>query len=122
MRKSKFKEPKQILVFNGARILIAIFRSLHSASNFSGRNLQSISFSCSGRYISTGGYYFRHISPEIEIELSDIDTLNLMDYDTMCGQKRKYHSVKDMARRRKLAENKRKSKNNTEEDSYETDV
>lgn len=122
MRKSKFKEPKQILVFNGARVLIAIFRSLHSASNFSGKNLQSISFSSTGKYISTGGYYFRHISPEIEIELGDIDTLNLLDYDTMCGEKRKYHTVRDMARRRKLAESKRKLKLNTEEESYETDV
>lgn len=109
MRKSKFKEPKPILVFNGARVLISIFRSLHSAADFSGGNLQAISFSCTGKYISTGGYYFRHISPDIEIEISDIDTLNLLEYDKMCGYKRKYHSVKDMAKRKKIAENKRKS-------------
>ncbi|MBF0577398.1 hypothetical protein [Dysgonomonas sp. GY617] len=122
MRKSMFKEPKPVLVFNGARVLIGILRSLHAAANFSGGNLQAISFSCTGKYISTGGYYFRHISPEIEIEINDIDNLNLIDYDNMCSEKRKYHSVRDMARRRSIVENKRKSKNNTEGETDETDI
>lgn len=122
MRKSHFKEPKPILVFNGARVLIGIFRSLRAAANFSHGNLQSISFSCTGKYISTGGYYFRHISPKIEIEISDIDNLDLVEYDNLCGENRLYHTVKDMARRRNLAENKHKSINNMEEQTDETNL
>jgi hypothetical protein len=117
MRKSKFKEPKNVLVFNGARVLIAIVRSLHSASVFSGGNLQAISFCCTGKYISTGGFYFRHVHPEIEIEISDLDNLKLEDYDNLCGEERRYHSVREMAKKRNRTEKKRKSKGNGEEES-----
>lgn len=46
--KGPFLPSKQLLVFNGAYVLIAVVRSLHSAADFSGINLQSISFSCIG--------------------------------------------------------------------------
>jgi hypothetical protein len=117
MRKSKFKEPKNVLVFNGARALIAIVRSLHSASAFSGGNLQAISFCCTGKYISTGGFYFRHVHPEIEIETGDLDNLKLEDYDNMCGVDRRYHSVREMAKKRNWTEKKRRPKDNSEGNS-----
>jgi hypothetical protein len=109
MRRSKFKEPKIVLVFNGARVLFAIVRSLHSASEFSGCNLQAISFSCTGKYVSTGGYYYRHVHPDVEIETNDLDNLTLEEYDKMCGYERKYHTAKQMAKKRKSFKQKRKS-------------
>ena len=54
--KGPFLPSKQLLVFNGAYVLIAVVRSLHSAADFSGINLQSISFSCTGKYVATGGF------------------------------------------------------------------
>ena len=122
MRKSKFKEPKNVLVFNGARVLIAMVRSLHSASLLSGGNLQAISFCCTGKYVSTGGFYFRHVHPDIEIEIGDLDTLNLEEYDKMCGAKRRYHTVREMAKKRTIMENKRKTANKNERDANETKV
>ena len=122
MRKSNFKEPKNVLVFNGARVLIAIVRSLHSASILSGGNLQAISFCCTGKYISTGGFYFRHVHPDIEIEIGDLDTLKLDEYDRMCGEKRRYHSVREMARRRVIQENKSKKTNNEDNETRETGI
>lgn len=115
MRKSKFKEPKTVLVFNGAQVLIAITRSLHSAQSLSGGNLQAISFSCTGKYISTGGFYYRHVHPDIQIEMSDLDNLKLRDYDEMCGEKRRYHSVREMAKKRNQNQIKRKTKIKKEE-------
>lgn len=117
MRKSKFKEPKTVLVFNGAQVLIAIARSLHSASALSGGNLQAISFSCTGKYISTGGFYFRHVHPDIQIEIGDLDNLKLQDYDEMCGVKRRYHSVREMAKKRNQNNIKRKSKNSSKDEA-----
>lgn len=89
-----------MLVFNGARVLIAVIRSLHTASSLTGGNPQAISFCCTGKYVSTGGLYFRHIHPDIEIEFSDLDALSLDDYDKLCGEEREYHSVREMARMR----------------------
>jgi len=110
MRKSKFKQPKVVLVFNGARVLIAIVRSLHSVAQLSSNNLQAISFCCTGRYISTGGFYYRHVHPDILVDVSDLDSLRLEEYDEMCGQTdRRYHTVREMAHKR---DNAKKNRNN----------
>lgn len=114
MKRTVFKESKVVLIFNGAQMLISIFRSLHSASEFSGLNLQAISFCCTGKYVSSGGFYFRHLHPEIIIGLNDLNKLNLTDYDKMCGETRKYHSVREMAKKRKLKEIKGNNKNKTD--------
>lgn len=101
MRKHNLKKSKKVLVFNGAKVLIAVCRSLHSASLLSGGNTQAISFACTGKYISTGGFYYRHIHPDIEIELDDLDNLKLQDYDRMCNYTdRKYYTIKQMAKMR----------------------
>lgn len=94
------KDAKQVLVFNGAQRLIGIVRSVRSVYELTNGNLQAISFACTGRLISTGGFYYRHVHPSIEIEMGDIGTLKLRDYDKMCGEIRKYHSVRDMAHKR----------------------
>lgn len=88
MRRSSFKRPKMVLIFNGAQILVAITRSLHSAAELTKGNLQAISFCCTGKYICSGGFYFRHLHPNVEIELQDLGTLQLQDYDSLCGEKR----------------------------------
>lgn len=103
------KEPKQVLVFNAAQVLIEITRSVRSAYELTGGNLQAISFACTGRFISTGGFYFRHVSPHVEIEMSDIGNLKLPDYDQLCGVTRKYHSVRKMAHNREARINKIKT-------------
>jgi hypothetical protein len=115
MRRSNFKEPKNVLVFNGARVLIAVVRSLRSAAEFSGGNLQAISFSCTGKYISTGGFYFRHVHPDIEIEITDLDNLKLEEYDIMCGEERRYHTMRKMAKNRTMVKQKRQTNNHLED-------
>lgn len=110
MKKTTFLKPKHILMFNSAKVLVAIFRSLHSASELTFCNLQAISFCCTGKYISTGGYYFRHVNPDILIELDDLDNLDLVNYDKMCGETRKYYSIRQLAKKRELAQIRRKAK------------
>ncbi|MDR1610393.1 MAG: hypothetical protein LBS08_02660, partial [Candidatus Symbiothrix sp.] len=48
------------------------------------------------KYISSGGYYFRHIHPEVKIEINDLDNLRVEDYDKLCGEERQYHTVKQL--------------------------
>lgn len=97
MAKSRYQQPKTVLIFNGSRVLIAIVRSLHKAAEFTGCNLQAISHCCTGRCIQTGGYYFRHIHPKIEIEVNDLDNLTVQQYDELCGYAgRKYHPIRSM--------------------------
>ena len=71
MRRSTFKRPKMVLIFNGAQVLVAVTRSLHSAAELTKGNLRAISFCCTGKYVCSGGLYFRHLHPDVEIELAD---------------------------------------------------
>lgn len=119
MKRSVFHKPKPVLIFNGAYVLVGITRSIRSASEISGGNPQAISFACTGRAISAGNFYYRHIHPDIEIEINDLDTLKLQDYDKMCKVERRYHSVREMARRRKIADDKRKNHKNEDADGTE---
>lgn len=109
MKKSRstFSQKKIVLVFNRSYNLIIISRSVHSAAEFSNSNLQSVSFACTGRYISTNGYYFRHLDPNVEVDLNDLHGLKLQEYDKLCGVERRYHSSQELARRRKMLENNR---------------
>ena len=98
MRKSMFKEPRKVLIFNGAGVLVAIVRSLHSAAQLTSGHIQAISFNCSGKYISTGGYYFRYLHPDVIIEVDDLDNLKIMEYDKLCGEERRYYNVRELAK------------------------
>lgn len=40
-----------VLIFNGAQVLVAVTRSLHSAAELTKGNLQAISFCCTGKYV-----------------------------------------------------------------------
>ena len=120
MRRSSFKRPKMVLIFNGAQILVAITRSLHSAAELTKGNLQAISFCCTGKYICSGGFYFRHLHPNVEIELQDLGTLQLQDYDSLCGEKRTYYSVRQMAHKRTLREKKGRQENRNKSENKDS--
>lgn len=112
MKRSPFHKPKQVLVFNGAYVLIGILRSIRSAAEHSGTHPQAISLACSGDNVTSGKFYYRHIHPNVEIELADLDTLKLQEYDKMCNVNRKYITTREMAKRRKVLGGKRKSNSN----------
>ena len=103
-RKSCFREPKKVLIFNEHRILIAVIKSLHTATQITRITTQTISLCCTGHRISSNGFYFRHSHPNVKVDMDeDMDTLTLEEYDELCGVKREYHSICDMKIRRKRA-------------------
>lgn len=109
MRRSKFRRSQTILIFNGARVLIAIVRSLNSAAELTHTLPASIHNCCIGQNVRSGVHYYRQLHPDILIDLSDLDNLKLEEYDSLCGTQRKYISTKEMARIRQRATVKRKS-------------
>ena len=109
MRRSKFRRPQTILIFNGARVLIAIVRSLCCAAELTHSQPAAIHNCCTGKTVRSGAYYYRQLHPDILIDLSDLDNLKLEEYDSLCGTQRKYISTKEMARIRQRATMKLKS-------------
>jgi len=100
-RKSNFREPKRVLIFNENRVLIATIKSLHCATQVTRINAQTISLCCTGQRISSNGFYFRHSDPGVKIDLDvDEDNLTLEEYDELCGVVREYHPVSEMKNRR----------------------
>ena len=96
-----------MLIFNGARVLVAIVRSLHCAAELTHENKSAIHNCCTGKSVRSGVYYYRQLHPDILVDLSDLDNLKLEEYDSLCGDQRKYISTKDMARIRQRAKAKR---------------
>jgi hypothetical protein len=95
-KKQKYRDAKNVLMFNMSQVLIAVVRSLHSAAKLSKGNLQAISFACTGKHIASGGYYFRHAHPDVEINMNSLNALRLDEYDKMCGEKRQYYTKKQI--------------------------
>ena len=110
MRRSKFRRPCKVLIFNGARVLVAIVRSLHCAAELTHENKSAIHNCCTGKSVRSGAYYYRQLHPDILLEMDDLDKLTLKEYDDLCGVKRKYISTRKMARIRQRATAKRKLK------------
>ena len=107
MRRSKFRRPNKVLIFNGARILVAVVRSLCSAAELTNNRASSVHNCCIGKNVRSGVYYYRQLHPDIMVDLSDLDNLKLEEYDSLCGDQRKYIPTKDMARIRQRAKAKR---------------
>lgn len=97
MKKSIFKEPKPVLIFSSTRKLIAICTSANKTEDLIRLQPQSIANSCVGRSVMCGNFYVRYLHPNVEISLDDdLGTLDLIQYDKMCGIERFYYR-KDVA-------------------------
>ena len=92
-----------MLIFNGARVLVAIVRSLHCAAELTHENKSAIHNCCTGKSVRSGAYYYRQLHPDILLEMDDLDKLTLKEYDDLCGVKRKYISTRKMAHIRQRA-------------------
>jgi len=99
MAKISMHEPKKTLIFNPARVLIGVVRSVRAAAELTQTTAQGISNAANGKAITSTGYYWRHECPDkVEIEISDIGVLTLEEYDEMCDLKRSYvksHKIKN---------------------------
>ena len=110
MRRSKFRRPCKVLIFNGARVLVAIVRSLHCAAELTHENKSAIHNCCTGKSVRSGAYYYRQLHPNVLLEMDDLDNLTLKEYDDLCGIKRKYISTRKMAHLRQRAKERQRVK------------
>lgn len=103
MRRSKFRMPNKVLVFNGARVLVAVIRSLCSAAELTHNRASAVHNCCTGKTVRSGLYYYRQLHPDVLIEMDDLDSLTLEEYDNLCGVERKYLSTRRMVHLRQRA-------------------
>jgi hypothetical protein len=91
--------PNKVLAFSASKRLVAIFHSQKEVAKALKATPQSIHYACSGQTISCQKMYFRQWSDNIEIEWGDLGTLNLKEYDELCGVERKVYPTRKMSRK-----------------------
>ncbi|MCS3182639.1 hypothetical protein NXU83_14015 [Bacteroides thetaiotaomicron] len=99
MGNNSFKSAQRVLIFDGTGRFVSRVGSMQAASKLSFVKPQSVSFACSGKYISAGGFYYRRENSNVKLEDEDWNNLKLAEYDKLCGEKRAYHSRKVMAKK-----------------------
>lgn len=110
MTKNNLGEARVILAFTRHRVLRHISYAIYEVTEYTGLPMQAIASCCSGKYMSSGGYYFRYLHPDIEVTTADLNTLTLEEYDALCGVERRYRSVSEMNKQLKCVKAKRKQK------------
>ena len=110
MRRSKFRRPNKVLIFNGARVLVAVVRSLCSAAELTNNRASAVHNCCTGKTVRSGLYYYRQLHPDVLIEMDDLDNLTLEEYDNLCCAERKYIATRKMAHLRQRADARHKQK------------
>lgn len=90
---------KPVLCFNSRKKLSAIFSSITTAAKILGVTKMGVSYACSGRIIAYYGNYFRYLYDDIEIEISDLDTLTVIEYDKLCEKPKRIYKTKKALKR-----------------------
>lgn len=112
MMKREWRKARPVLVFNKKKILTLVASSVNEAAKFSHLQPGNISKVCTGTLMSIGMYYFRYIDQEIEIDMSDIGSLKLEEYDKLCGVDRPVYATMKMNRKNwKYNKNKEENEN-----------
>ena len=109
MARQSRQEPKGVLVFDPKFDLIAITKNINTAAKLTGSYAVSVWLNVKGDLISTNNLYFRVIPDDIEVDLSDFNSLKLQDFDKLCGLERTY-VVPDLLLKRTKRFNKSNSK------------
>ena len=93
------KEPKKILVFNSLKRFVGFFRSERAAAKAFGTYPQSIHYSATGKCVSCCGHYFRVLPESLDLTLEQCLSLDLLNFDKMCGVERKLYPNGRMERK-----------------------
>lgn len=94
------KEKKMVLIFSPRRVLIGLASSTNQAAKIVNRDVSSIYQASVGKIKSSAGLLWRYEDPNVEIELSDIGTLTIEEFDNLCGVEREYYPPKDIKRKK----------------------
>lgn len=92
-------EKRPVLVFNKKKTLVSITSSVNEVAKMLSLHPGNVSKVCNGQLISLSCYYFRYIDQDVELEFSDIGSLQLEDYDKLCGVERVVYATSKMNRK-----------------------
>lgn len=105
-----YRSERQILVFNPLKRLVAICLSGFAAARMCKVSPQRVQAACNGTQVATAGFYFRELKSDIEVTFEDLGTLDVREYDKLCGVERKVFKTKSMTNKGEKYNSKHKKK------------
>jgi len=106
----RFRNPLRVLAFNGSLRLVAIFQSYSAAEKITGSKHQILLKCCNGQMISSKGFYFREVPEDTIIDVDDLNTLTLLEFDKQMGFDRHIYATRNMRRNEVIKESQYKNR------------
>lgn len=94
-------EKNTILIFEPNFNLIAIVFNPYQAAKLTGSYPPAVHMAIGGKLKTTNNLYFRSIPSNIEIDIPDLYSLKLQEFDKMCGVERSYVDPELLSKRTK---------------------
>jgi len=92
-------EVNTVLIFEPNFNLIAIASNSYQAAKLTGSYHPSVYMAIRGELKTTNNLYFRLVPPNVEIDISDLYSLKLQEFDRMCGLERSYTDPEKLSNR-----------------------
>ena len=92
----RFRTPLRVLAFDKSLRLIGLFQSYSATEKVTGIKHQILLRCCNGQIISAKGFYFREVPEDTIIDIDDLNTLTLLEFDKQMGLDRYIYATKKM--------------------------
>ena len=90
-----------VLIFEPNFNLIAIVSNPYQAAKLTGSYQPSVRMAIKGGLKTTNSLYFRSVPSSVKIDISDLYSLKLQEFDHMCGLNRTYEPPEKLSNRTK---------------------
>ena len=94
----RFKKPLRVLAFDRSLKLVGVFQSYSTTEKVTGIAHQILMRCCNGKMISSNGFYFREVPEDTIIDIDDLNTLTLLEFDKQMGLDRHIYATRNMKR------------------------
>lgn len=94
----RFRSPLRVLAFDSSLRLIGIFQSYNATEKITGIKHQVLLRCCNGKMISSKGFYFRELPNDTVVDIDDLNTLTLLEFDKEMGYDRHIYATRNMKR------------------------
>lgn len=95
------QEKSTVLIFEPYFNLIAIVSNSYQAAKLTGSHQSAVQMAIKGGLKTTNSLYFRSVPSNVAIDISDLHSLKLQEFDRMCGLERSYENTKRLLNRAK---------------------
>lgn len=106
----RFRNPLRVLAFDRSLKLIGIFQSYSAAERITGSKHQVLQRCCNGQMISSQGFYFREVPEDTIIDVDDLNTLTLLEFDKQMGFDRHIYATRNMKKDEVILESQYKNR------------